>query len=1299
MLSDRTLYEQTPALMHVIDPEGHIIAVSDRWLAVLGYGRGEVIGTLWQTFLTPDSQVIAARYFPVSDCSTGSVQDVLLHFMKGDGEVLAVYLSSTFVQDGASPSRYGLAVLTEVAGVQPSGAVPLSYQTDLAREACTAQQAQVEQSWQQANRHRKLAELAWPESENRLRLIAETIQDSFWLDDVKTRRPLYDSSNFETLWGISPESIQNGFDPLLDCAYPPDRAGLQDWIENTFVNLVPSEIEFRIQHPNGEVRWLHERCFPLLNQAGMLHQIVGVTTDITARKQTEASIRQYERIVSAMPDPVCLIDRDYTYRLVNQAHQDWLSHCFHEVGVSVVDVIGIDFFERVTRPRLDQALAGETLCFEEWAYNPSQTEEEFISITYAPYYEMDGTISGVVVSIRNLTALKQTRDRLTQTAERLQLHIANSPLAFIEWDMDLRVQCWSSRTTALFGWPLAEVMSKHFSEFPLFVPEDLSQMSAYFEELHHSSVHHQAVLMRNLTRAGEVIYCEWYNSALLDDAGNLVSIVSLIQAVTQRYQTQLALKESEERWQLALRGSNEGIWDWQIDPATFFFSARWKELLDYADHELSDDYQTWESLVHPEDLPTVLAQLEAHLCGKTPNYSAEYRMRSKSGAYKWMLARAKAIFDEAGNPTRIVGSHSDVTERHQAEDALRQSEARFQRLAANMPGVIYRYHRSPEGSHHFSYVSPACHEIWGVTSEAIYQDAAIVWNLIHSEDRANLEAAIEISQQRQTPLSEEFRIITPAGQLKWLQMIARPDPDVDQQLLWDGIVTDITERKETDQALRKSEALNTAILGALPDLLLRIRCDGLFLEMHYPNHFHVVCPKESAVGRKTQDVLPAEIVDKRMDIIHQALDTQTIQIYEYQISIGDQVRWEEARIVPLSTDEVLVLVRDIDERKQAEQEVYRLNKALEQQNQCLEELIEQRTSELMTFMNALPDQILVVDRTTNQMLFVNDSVAQFSLRNNRKDLENKTVFECFPPDQAEYYNAQNHKVFRTGQVLHVEDEIETPQGLCYFDTYKIPLKRPDGSVYALIVTARDVTELVKARQTLATQANQLEATNQELQSFSYSVSHDLRAPLRHINGFIAALRQHLRATTETDVEVAHYLEIISQSSRKMGLLIDGLLVLARVSRRELVLRPIALRPLVENTLALLEIPLDQPEKLQIRLDDLPIVHGDATLLQQVFTNLLDNAVKFSRDRTPAQICIGQCSDGTLFVKDNGVGFDIAYADKLFSPFQCLHNQAQFQGMGIGLAIVQRIIHRHGGRIWVESAPDQGTTVFFILIHA
>jgi light-regulated signal transduction histidine kinase (bacteriophytochrome) len=173
--------------------------------------------------------------------------------------------------------------------------------------------------------------------------------------------------------------------------------------------------------------------------------------------------------------------------------------------------------------------------------------------------------------------------------------------------------------------------------------------------------------------------------------------------------------------------------------------------------------------------------------------------------------------------------------------------------------------------------------------------------------------------------------------------------------------------------------------------------------------------------------------------------------------------------------------------------------------------------------------------------------------------------------------------------------------------------------------------------------------------------------------------------------------VIENSSQKMSLLIDGLLTLSRVGRRDMSTRPVPLGPLVEQAIALLtEGPDETLKQVKITVDELPTVYGDAVLLQQVLSNLINNAVKFSRDRTPDLIHIGQQADGTCFVRDNGVGFDMTYADKLFSPFQRLHKQEEFQGTGIGLAIVNRIIHRHHGEIWAESTIDQGTTIYFSL---
>jgi signal transduction histidine kinase len=391
--------------------------------------------------------------------------------------------------------------------------------------------------------------------------------------------------------------------------------------------------------------------------------------------------------------------------------------------------------------------------------------------------------------------------------------------------------------------------------------------------------------------------------------------------------------------------------------------------------------------------------------------------------------------------------------------------------------------------------------------------------------------------------------------------------------------------------------------------------------------------------------------------------------------------------------------QNISDRKQAEREIRRLNTQLEL-------LVEQRTAELTTFFNALPDYIMVVERDSMTISFCNYLVAQAIGVHSHKELEGKSIYDCFTSEQIAHILKQNHQVFITGDTLHLQETVALPHGEGHLDTYKIPLKRPGGEVYALITSSRDITELVEARRSLTERTTQLEAINQELESFSYSVSHDLRAPLRHINGFVTALRGQLTSTEAiANPKVAHYLSIIEQSSRKMGQLIDGLLTLSRIGRRPMGAHSIALNPLVDRAIALSNrLLLDATEtssqsELIFKVAPLPTVLGDEDLLQQVFTNLISNAVKFSRNAVPPRIEVGCLPDNIIFIRDNGVGFSMEYADEIFGAFQRLHSRQEFEGNGIGLAIVQRIVHRHKGSIWVDSELGKGTCFYLKLTLA
>ena len=225
---------------------------------------------------------------------------------------------------------------------------------------------------------------------------------------------------------------------------------------------------------------------------------------------------------------------------------------------------------------------------------------------------------------------------------------------------------------------------------------------------------------------------------------------------------------------------------------------------------------------------------------------------------------------------------------------------------------------------------------------------------------------------------------------------------------------------------------------------------------------------------------------------------------------------------------------------------------------------------------------------------------------------------------------------------------------------------------------------------------ELEAANHELEAFSYSVSHDLRAPLRAIDGFGRIL--HHDYAEQLGVKGQDYLERIRRAAQHMGMLIDDLLKLSRVTRAELLREEVDLSELAQEVMA--ELRKQDPERVvQFTLRPGLTAHGDRRLMRVVLDNLLSNAWKFTGQRAVANIEFGVMmlhEQPTWFVRDNGAGFDMAYADKLFGVFQRLHDAREFSGTGVGLATAQRIIHKHGGQIWAESEVDAGTTFYFTL---
>jgi PAS domain S-box-containing protein len=317
------------------------------------------------------------------------------------------------------------------------------------------------------------------------------------------------------------------------------------------------------------------------------------------------------------------------------------------------------------------------------------------------------------------------------------------------------------------------------------------------------------------------------------------------------------------------------------------------------------------------------------------------------------------------------------------------------------------------------------------------------------------------------------------------------------------------------------------------------------------------------------------------------------------------------------------------------------------------------------------------------------------------DLLSRPLIDLVHPDDRAATEAEIEKLKTGSETIYFENRLRAKDDTWRWFAWSAAAALPQKLIYG---TGRDITErklahekIEKLNSDLQTYTRQLEESNKELEAFSYSVSHDLRAPLRHIDGFVKMLTK--QSGPMLDDRGKRYLDIIADSAQRMGALIDDLLVFSRMSRAELRCSRVSTDSLVHEAVEGLQ-PEINGRNINWKIDSLPEVDADPAMLQQVWVNLISNAVKYTRPRDPAKIEIGCADSGNgeyiFFVHDNGVGFDMQYAHKLFGVFQRLHRAEEFEGTGIGLANVSRIVHRHGGRVWAEAKPDAGATFYFSL---
>src|SRR5919202_642908 len=943
---------------------------------------------------------------------------------------------------------------------------------------------------------------------------------------------------------------------------------------------------------------------------------------------------------------------------------------------------------------------------------------------------------------------QQLQSQIKQANSRLEFHLENSPMAVIEWDREFRVVRWSLMAEQIFGWSAAEVIGNYWDEWSIVHQEDFEQVCAVTNQLLHCREPRNICRNRNYTKDGSVIYCEWYNSAVIDESGTVVSILSFARDVTDRHRTREELHRREQAFRTLAENATDIIARFDRERRLIYINQAVESATGKRPAELIGNSNRKSGM--PPDLCDLWDETFLKVFGTGQQETIEFEFPTPQGI-KHYHCRVIPEFAEDNSVETVLFIARDFTELKQVECQLRQSESKFRAIVdSNMIGLIF----------------------WDINGSITDANAAFLNTVNYTRDDL---LSGRINWQEMTPPEYMSVDTEKVAELRARNTVVpfekefmRSDgsrvPVLIGSTFLEGtqqsgvsFVLDLSKRKQAESELQKHQELLESILTTIPNFLYIY--DVVENKNIYANES--VTTILGYTAKEWQDLgidAVANLVhpEDRLKLItsmerlkHSSNPYETDD-RDYRIKHKNgEWRWVHDRctIFKRTPDgqmrQVIGSVLDISDRKQAEE-------SLKQQKELLQTIFDNvpvmlaflGSSGEVNWVNRHWEQVLgwsfaeIKDRDILAEFYPQPEYRQYVLDEIQAANQNWSDFQthirdgriidtswayvrlsdgrCISIGQditerkrveaelKERFARENLQVFESGKTLHFQEKFVRSGGHAYFDTFKVPLRNLNGEVYALIGTARDITELVETKQALSQRTEQLEAANQELESFSYSVSHDLRAPLRHISGFVNALKQRIEATEGlSDRKIVHYLEVIEDSSQKMSLLIDGLLALSRVTRTELMHIPIDLNRLVHTAIKLTKPPnvadpAQTPHSVEFTVGNLPTVTGDPTLLQQVFSNLISNAVKFSRGRTPATIVIDALPDGTIFVKDNGVGFQMEYADRLFGAFQRMHSQREFEGTGIGLAIVQRIIHRHGGTVWAQSRPSQGATFYFKL---
>ncbi len=1069
--------------------------------------------------------------------------------------------------------------------------------------------------------------------------------------------------------------------------------------------------------------------------------LLGIVRDITERKKAETQILASEHLFRALvensPDFIARYDREFRRIYVNPAIQKLFGTPIENVLNKTPNDQSPVYAPQVYIDQLRQVIETATECAIEMPFRTAQGEMHWGHMRFVPEFGPDGQVASVLAIGRDIHEIKESERRFRTLAE-------NFPDFIVRFDRDCRLTFVNPAVTQAFGLPAEAFLGKTLPELPQrHKLEQNDMLMALIHRAFDEGIPNNSEAYWD-TQRGKRIF-EIHHVPEKDATGNVVTVLGIAHDITERKKAEeerlayLRFLESMDQVNRAIQSTNdlEEMMRNVLDTLLSIFECD-RAWLVYPCNPEAATWQTPMERTRPEYPGVLPVGVELPL---DPVGAEVFRiLRAASGpvqfgpkaaypipevmvqAFNIQSFIALALYPKVGQAWSF-GLHQCSYARVWTPEEERLLQEIGRRLADGLTSLLaYRHLQESEEKlrtvfytveealtlNEFVFddngeivdykileVNPAFEQDTGLTHEqAVGKKATEIYGM----------SSEYINAFWKTHLHDEHAIKTEMyiDQIKAWKHISTSKP-VDNKFVVSYV--DITELKNAEKALRESEkqyrliAENTADTISVFDLTLKpvyispsvLRLRGYAVEEAMTQSLdQILTPASRQIANK---VFTEQMA---LEASGTADPDRTVLLELEEYCKDGSIIWVELaasilRDNQLSPTGILTVTRDITERKQ------------------MAEALAAQEREFRTLAENSPDNIARYD-VDCRTIYVNPTLEK-TLRRPASEMLGTTPLEAAFINEYREYQEKIIEVLKTGK--NAELDIVMPdmgEGVRFHNIRFVAERGADGVITGVQTIGRDVTDRKRAEeeirllnqeleQRVADRTAQLEAANKELEAFAYSVSHDLRAPLRHIDGFLDLLQQRLAGALDNRSQ--HYMATISNAAKHMGQLIDDLLSFSRMGRFELSKTPVDLSVLVQDIIRDLA-PEMQGRTIRWTIANLPTVSGDRAMLRLVLTNLIANALKFTRRRPQTDIEIG-CQPGQkeaiIFIRDNGVGFDMAYADKLFGVFQRLHHADEFEGTGIGLANVRRIISRHGGRTWAEGQIDIGATFYFSLPHS